>query len=478
MSDQTPIQPDWLVQTRLSPPAARDDVIARPRLLEALALAVASHPLTLLSAPAGYGKTTLLADCRLRIADCGLTQTNDDQIRNPKSEIRNRVAWLSLEEEDNDPVRFLACLIVVLGRLVPGCGDTAQGLLAGPPAPPTLRPRSGQALGGERRAGADTRRVIAALINDIVAANPDPFALILDDLHLITEPAVYVALDYLLERLPAQMRLVVGTRHDPPLALARLRARGQIAELGLTDLRFTLDETTQFLNGKLGMALLPDDLMTLQERTEGWPAGLRLLASSLDRIPDRAGRRAFVQTVAHTPRYIFDFLAEEVLERQEPALRTFLLETSILDELTPTRCQAVTGRGDAPALLEDLYRRNLFITTVRNPQSPVYQSTNLPIYQSTNLLIYQSTNLLIYRSTNLPIYRSTATTPSSLTFSATGWYERCPSGCASCTAGPPNPSPIGAGPSGTTWRPRCGTWRPCTSSRLGRRSSGRACSPP
>jgi len=226
MSNPTQGQADWLVQTRLSPPASRDDVIARPRLLEALARAVASHPLTLLSAPAGYGKTTLLTDYGLRIAECGLTQTNDDQIRNPQSQIRNpAMAWLSLEEEDNDPVRFLVCLIAALRRLLPGCGEATYALLSGPP----ISPMSGGAMG----AGAEMRHIIAALINDIAAAAPDPFALILDDLHLITEPAVYVALDYLLERAPPQMHLVIGTRHDPPLALARLRARGQLAEFGV-----------------------------------------------------------------------------------------------------------------------------------------------------------------------------------------------------------------------------------------------------
>ena len=184
---------------------------------------------------------------------------------------------------------------------------------------------------------------------------------------MIAEPAIYIALDYLLERLPPQMRLVVGARHDPPLALPRLRARGQLAELRVGDLRFTLDETATFLNETLRLGLSPDDLTTLQNRTEGWPVGLRLLAGSLTRIPTPAGRTAFIAHLAQTGRHIFGFLADEVLSRQSPAVRTFLLETSILSELTPALCQAVTGRSDAEAMLEDLDRRSLFIAAVNRP---------------------------------------------------------------------------------------------------------------
>ncbi len=202
------------------------------------------------------------------------------------------------------------------------------------------------------------------MINDILADFPEPFALILDDLHLLTEPAVYAALDYLLERAPPAMRLVIGTRHDPPLA--RLRARGQLAELRTADLRFTLDEATRLLNERLSLGLSAGDLATLHGRTEGWPAGLRLLASSLERISSPADRAAFIRDLAHTDRYIFDFLADEVLNRQPPHMRAFLLETSILAELTPVRCQALTGQADAGTLLEDLCRRNLFVVDLES----------------------------------------------------------------------------------------------------------------
>jgi LuxR family maltose regulon positive regulatory protein len=343
-------QADWLAETRLSPPRLRDDLIVRPRLLKALDLAIAAHPLTLLAAPAGYGKTTLLS-----------------AIANHKSQIANRAAWLSLEDADNDPARFLAGLIAALQCLASACGVAAQALLFSLPNP-----------------GAEARRIIATLINELLAAFPEPFALILDDLHLLIEPAVFVALDYLLERAPPPMRLVIGTRHDPPLALARLRARGQLAELRAADLRFTLEETARFFNERLNLGLTGDDLAALHGRTEGWPAGLRLLASSLEGIRSPADRSAFIRDLAHTDRYIFDFLADEVLNRQPAGVRAFLLETAILAELTPARCRAVTGREDAPAILEDLYRRNLFITaapTCPSPNLPISQFTNPPTYR-------------------------------------------------------------------------------------------------
>lgn len=207
-TEQPPIRA-WLAQTKFSPPLLPGDLIARPALRAALNAAICAHPLTLVSAPAGYGKTTLLADFCFSISDClgptprdfRLEQTGNDQNRNRYSTIGNRVTWLSLDEEDNNPAHFLACLITALGRVLPDCGDAAHALLSSIPNP-----------------ASDARRIITAWINDIVAANPDPFVLILDDLHVATEPTVYVALNYLLERAPPSIRLVIGTRHDPPLA--------------------------------------------------------------------------------------------------------------------------------------------------------------------------------------------------------------------------------------------------------------------
>ncbi|RME82334.1 MAG: hypothetical protein D6775_11200, partial [Caldilineae bacterium] len=318
----------WLIQTKLWPPPLREDTIPRLRLLDALGKAILSRRLTLLSAPAGYGKTTLLAALPTTCPDLPL-------------------AWLTLDEGDNDPVLFLAYLVAALQQLNPACGATVRPLLSELP-----------------RSAVQLRQVVGVLVNDILETLPAPFVLVLDDLHLLTGPAVYVVLDYLLERLPPQMHLVIATRHDPPLSLARLRARGQLAELRLPDLRFTPEETATFLNERLHLGLSSDELTTLHSRTEGWPAGLRLLAGSLDRIPTAAGRAAFITHLAHTDRYVFDFLAEEVLARQNDAVRTFLLETSILPELTVPLCNAVTGRNDAQTILEDLDRRSLFIVAI------------------------------------------------------------------------------------------------------------------
>ncbi|TEU15453.1 MAG: hypothetical protein E3J21_13095, partial [Anaerolineales bacterium] len=329
-------QPRWFPQTKLHPPLIGSDHLERPRLLGTIHEAVTTRRLTLFSAPAGSGKTTLLAALPHAFPDLPL-------------------AWLSLDKEDNDPTNFLAVLLAALQELHPSLFANTQTLLTNLPNP-----------------GADLRRFMGVLINDILEAQPDPFVLVLDDLHAVTEPAVHGALDYLLDHLPPPLHLAVATRHDPPLALARLRARGQLAELRLTDLRFTHDEVTTLLNERLGLNLPGDDITTLQNRTEGWVAGLRLLAASLDRISTEIERSAFITHLAQTDRYVFDFLAEEVLNRQEPEVRTFLLETAILPELTPALCQAVTGRSDTWTVLEDLYRRNLFLAALDDPGTPLH----------------------------------------------------------------------------------------------------------
>ncbi|MBI4672175.1 MAG: AAA family ATPase [Chloroflexi bacterium] len=342
MDNAIPSPVAWLAQTKFEPPRLRADILARIRLLTALHAAVSVHSLTLISAPAGYGKTTLLAALVKDEDGSVCPERSEGQAPHPSS-----FAWLSLDAQDNDPTRFLTALIASLQKLDPQFGATTQALLTSLPNP-----------------AAEARRVIGVLINDVLETLPEPFVLVLDDLQLIDAPAVYAALDYLLERLPPQMRLIVGTRHDPPLVLARLRARGQLAELRAPDLRFTDAESTLFLNEKLRLGLSSDNLTALQTRTEGWPAGLRLLAASLDRIPSGAERSAFIHRFAQSDRYVFDFLANEVLNHQEPELRAFLLKTSILAELTPDLCSAVSGRNDAWAVLDDLYRRNLFLVQV------------------------------------------------------------------------------------------------------------------
>jgi LuxR family maltose regulon positive regulatory protein len=324
-----------LAETKFYPPLLREDVIPRRPLLTDLRRRLATHPLTLLSAPAGYGKTTLLAALPVAYPNLPL-------------------AWLTLDEEDNDPVRFLTAFIVALQHLNPTCGAIAQSLLT-----------------SRVHRVADVRRVVSVLINDVLETLSRPFALILDDLHLINQPSIYVALDYLLEHRPSQMHLVAATRVDPPLALARLRARAELAELRLAELRFSNEETITFLNDRLQLGLSGEELDLLQSRTEGWAVGLRLLASSLNGLSSAEDRGLFIAHLAQTDRYIFSFLAEEVFNRQEPQARAFLLETAILPELTPTLCQAVTGRSDAGTMLDALYRRNLFLVQV----SPLKRKT-------------------------------------------------------------------------------------------------------
>ncbi|MBI4322581.1 MAG: AAA family ATPase [Chloroflexi bacterium] len=320
-----------MARTKFQVPVLPPDVLARQRLFDAVRLALSSRRLVLLSAPAGYGKTTLLA---------ALPQACPDL----------PMAWLSLDEEDNDPIHFLAALVASLQCLEPTCGITAQAVL-GESLSSSSRPDSGDQV----------RRAVGALINDILATMPGPFALLLDDLHHITQPAVHVALDYLLERLPPQMRVVMSTRHDPPLGLARLRARGQLAEFRLGDLRFTPDEVAWWLQERLRLRLSPEELAALESLAEGWAAGLRLLALSLEHFPTSAARAGFLAQMASRDRSVFDFLAEEVLGHQSDAVKAFLLETSILPEPTPALCRAVTGRPDAEALLEEVGRRNLLI---------------------------------------------------------------------------------------------------------------------
>jgi len=315
----------WLPQTKFRPPLPRGDVFVRPRLVEGVRASLLTHRLTLISAPAGYGKTSLLATLPRALPDFPL-------------------AWLTLDNEDNDPARFLAALIAGLQRLNPLCAASA-----------------GAVLGSLHNPGAEAQRVIDVMVNDVLDTMTDSFALALDDAEVLHEPTVYAALEHLLERLPPNMRIIIATRRDPPLPLARLRARGQLGEIRMAELRFVPDETANFIHAQLTAPLSAETLALLQARTEGWPAGLRLLASALERIPLPEARAAFLQNLGHTNRYLADFLAEEVLNRQETELQQFLIQTSILRELTPALCQTVTGRTDAAGWLETAYRRNLFI---------------------------------------------------------------------------------------------------------------------
>ncbi|HEY8600833.1 MAG TPA: LuxR C-terminal-related transcriptional regulator [Thermomicrobiales bacterium] len=318
----------WIVQTKVQPPHASADVIERPRLLAALARAVPTHRLTLVSAPAGYGKTTLLTALPQACRDLAL-------------------GWLALDTDDDDPAHFLAGLIAALRRVKPDFGATTLALLTNLTDPAT-----------------EMRRLIGVLINDLIAANDAPIAVVLDDLHLISAPAIYLGLDYLIERLPPQVHLAIATRHDPPLALARLRARRQLAELRLADLRFTPAEMGQFLNGLFATTVTGEQLRSLDARTEGWAAGMSLIAGALRQIDADAGRATFLAEVAASDRHIADYLTEEVWRGEDQATQAFLLDTAILDDLTPANCATVADRADAAAILQTIRRRNLFVLTL------------------------------------------------------------------------------------------------------------------
>jgi LuxR family transcriptional regulator, maltose regulon positive regulatory protein len=307
---------DALLATKLHLPRPHPGFLARPRLLERLAEGT-GRELTLVCAPAGFGKTTLLADWARR------SQTP--------------VAWLSLDAGDNDPIRFWRYVAGALDRVRAGIGQRITATLQGPPAPPEA--------------------MVTVVVNEL-ASREGGVALVFDDYHLIEAGPAHDALAALLERQPEQLRLVVATRVDPRLPLARLRARGQLAELRERDLRFTSEEATELLREAMGLELPADSAAALAARTEGWVAGLQLAGLSLRGHADPAG---FVATFSGSHRYILNYLTEEVLARQTEHVVGFLLETSVLERLSGPLCDAVTGRTDSQELLEHVERTNLFL---------------------------------------------------------------------------------------------------------------------
>lgn len=333
----------WYVATKLQPLLIRSDIIRRKRIEEELCRFVSTLPLTLLSAPAGYGKTTLLSALPSLLPDYPL-------------------AWISLDVEDNDPVRFIGLLVTTLQQLHPECGNSVWPLISG----------------GEM-SGAVMKQAMGILINDIVFLIPDPFIIVLDDLHFVTESAIYVGLDYLLDQLPPSLHMVIGTRHDPPLRLARLTARRQMGELRRSDFSLNQDETYELLNGTLGLELTDDEVATLHQRTEGWAGVLCLLAGSLSRMSDLEHRSQLMRALNHTEMQARDFLSEEILLNLPKDVRRFLIQTSILDEITPTACKAVTGRADSEEVLAELYHRNLAIASISidTKSEPVYRYHSL-----------------------------------------------------------------------------------------------------
>jgi LuxR family maltose regulon positive regulatory protein len=309
-----------LLESKFHAPRRRPDLsVPRPRLSERLSRGSESA-LTLLSAPAGFGKTTLLTDWLRATAEDGRS-----------------AAWLSLDERDNDPALFWMYLLAALNTAAPDVGARALALLQTPQVP--------------------IETVLATLLNDL-GAIPNHVVLVLDDYHVIDAPDVHAGMAFLLEHLPQQVHLVLASRADPALPLARLRARGELVEIRAADLRFTPDEAGAYLNEVMGLTLTAPDVATLEGRTEGWIAALQLAALSIQGRDDIA---AFIAGFAGDDRYIIDYLADEVLHRQPEPVRHFLLRTSILDRLNGSLCDAVTGQDNGKSQLEALERGNLFL---------------------------------------------------------------------------------------------------------------------
>ena len=303
-----------LLHTKLFIPPVRLNLVPRPRLIERLNQGLElGHKLSLISAPAGFGKTTLVTEW---IAGG-----------------ERPFAWLSLDEEDADLSRFLTYFVASLQTVLPTVGKDVMAALQSSQPPPA-------------------NASLVALLNEITAV-PDDLLLVLDDYHVVDAPPVDHALTFLLDHLPPQLHLVITTREDPQLALPRLRVRNQLTELRAADLRFTTDEAAAFLNRVMDLDLSSEDVTSLETRTEGWIAGLQLAALALQRHPSVHGhenRSEFIKTLAGDNRYIVDYLVEEVLHNQPDHLRRFLLQTSILSRLSGPLCNASRARQTAAAV--------------------------------------------------------------------------------------------------------------------------------
>src|SRR5262245_1044813 len=308
-----------LVETKLYMPRLRRDLVARPRLRDRLSRGAQSR-LTVVSAPAGFGKTTVLIDW-LSAA--------------PAEE--QAVAWLSLDEGDSDPALFWTYLITALQTAAPGVGASALPLLQ------SARP--------------PIETVLTTVLNELRTL-PYELYVVLDDYHLADGPGIQSGMAFLLDHLPPQVHLAISTRSDPALPLARLRARGELVELRSLDLRFTPDEVAAYVSEAGGFELSESDVDTLEARTEGWVAAVQLAALSMQGRDDVSG---FIAGFAGDDRYVVDYLVEEVLSRQPDRTRTFLLRTSILDRLSRPLCDAVTEESDGKSMLESLDRTNLFV---------------------------------------------------------------------------------------------------------------------
>jgi LuxR family maltose regulon positive regulatory protein len=348
---------ETLLQTKLYIPPLRPNTVRRPRLIDRLNRGLQDDcKLTLISAPAGFGKTTLITEWRMRIPDAG----------DPHSICQNpNFGWLSLDEGDNDPLQFLSYLLAALRMIIPGVGETALDLLRSP-QPPSMA------------------AVLTPVVNEITTLSAEGalshccYMLVIDDYHSINAQEIHNILEFLLDHLPPALHLAICSRADLPWSLSRLRVGDQITEIRSANLRFTLAETAEFLNRVMRLNLSNAEIQALEERTEGWIAGLQLAALSMQGL-DEQERRDFVAAFAGSNRYIVDYLVDEVLARRPSGTEAFLLKSSILDRMNGSLCDAVLDREErevagesrggrfsfpgqySQAILEQLEQVNLFI---------------------------------------------------------------------------------------------------------------------
>jgi LuxR family maltose regulon positive regulatory protein len=315
--------PELLLTTKFYTPPIPTDWVLRPRLIEKLDAGLSSK-LTVVHAPAGFGKTTLLSSW----IHC---------IEGKDASSRPRIAWLSLDMDDNDPIRFWTYFIAALQTSQADLGESCLKMLEIPRIP-------------------SVKSILATLINEL-AKEPQSLILVLDDYHVINAQRIHRGLAFLIDHLPPQIHLVIASRTDPPLLLAELRGRGQLNEISTNGLRFSLDEATTFFNEVLRLDLSNDNVAALHARTEGWITSLKMAAISMQ---GREDIPTFISTFSGTHRYIMDYLTEEVLRCQEASVQSFLLQTSILNRLSGPLCNAVTGQ-DGQKRLEQLEFANLFL---------------------------------------------------------------------------------------------------------------------
>ena len=318
-----------LLTTKFYIPLWREESVVRARLLVRLNTGLSEfHKLTLVSAPAGYGKTTLIVDWLHSFGDSA------------------NVVWISLDESDNELVRFLGFWISAFQHFNQSIGQSVQSLLNLPKLPPL-------------------QAIMDELLNDL-AALPVKAEMVIDDYHVITNPTIHEALRYFIEHQPPQVHLTIATREDPPLPLSRMRARKEMTEMRAHDLRFTLEEVGQFFNQSMHLNLDLKAVHALEERTEGWVVGLQLAALALQNLPND---QDFIETFHGTHRYILDYLAEEVLRQKDEEIRHFMFQTAVLEKICAPLCNAVTGKTDSQVLLLQLEQANLFIIPLDNERN-------------------------------------------------------------------------------------------------------------